>query len=84
MVLPPDGDRKPDGYIEFYESGSMLSGTVEIPDPNFPQYRISGPSVARVIVVRAGSDVTIDLSIPVGQHLEVSDERTAVTCEIED
>lgn len=88
LVLPTEASRKPDGYIEIYGPGSLLSGKAKLasayPD-DFPlQYGMDGPNVARLIVSRGSGPTSVDLAVPAGKQIVFTDEISNVRCTVTD
>ncbi|MDZ4055870.1 MAG: hypothetical protein U1D69_02710 [Polynucleobacter sp.] len=86
FVLPTEAGRNPDGYFEFYSDGSLLSGkakpTSADPDDFPQQYGIVGPTVGRLIVLRGQGVISIDLAVPAGKQIILTDERSNVRCTV--
>ena len=88
FVLPTVARRDPDGYFEFYNAGSLLAGKAKSrsADPDdFPQtYGIIGPAVARLIVSRGEGSTSVDLAVPAGKQIFLTDERSNLRCTVTD
>lgn len=84
LVLPTEASRSPDGYFEIYGDGSLLSGkakSISADPDDFPQqYGIVGPAVARLIVSRDSGTTSVDLAVPAGKQIVVTDEVSNVRC----
>lgn len=86
FVLPTEAGRSPDSYFEIYGDGSLLSGKAQSTsaDPDdFPQqYGLVGPAVARLIVSRGSGTTSVDLAVPAGKQIVVTDELSKVRCTV--
>lgn len=86
LVLPTEAGRNPDGYFEIYADGSLVSGTAKLisADPDdFPQeFGMAGPAVARLIVSRGSGTTSVDLAVPTGKQIVVTDELSNVRCTV--
>lgn len=87
FLVPPDGTRAVESWLSIWEDGAELSGTAKMlgdPDDYPRQYRIAGPTVARLQISRAEQHITLDLAIPTGTDVLVADEGAIVRCQVAD
>ncbi|RZJ42855.1 MAG: hypothetical protein EON87_13630 [Brevundimonas sp.] len=82
LVLPADAGRNPDGYLKIYGGSALVSGKVKSTSADPQEFGVAGPAVARLIVSIGSGTTSVDLAVPAGKQIVVTDELSKVRCAV--